>query len=293
MIKKVIKKLYRLAPDRLKLAYFYTVSGGRPWSGGYITYKFRYIGKVLRDSAILKNFTEAAPLPAKYGYSIDERVVEYPWALTRIPAGPGKLLDAGSALNYREVLDFPSLREKKITIANLNKEVNDFSNRGIEYVYADMRALPLKDSEFDVVTCISTLEHVGLDNVVYTRDAAHHEAKTSDFEKALLEMKRVLVPGGKLLLTVPFGKYKNFGWFQQFGIAQADQTVSAFVPARFTATYFGYTKDGWNITDKEVAARAEYFPVFETKYFNPKSSKDFDADMAAGARAVFCVELVK
>ena len=293
MIKKVIKKLYRLAPDRLKLAYFYTVSGGRPWSGGYITYKFRYIGKVLRDSAILKNFTEAAPLPAKYGYSIDERVVEYPWALTRIPAGPGKLLDAGSALNYREVLDFPSLREKKITIVNLNKEENDFGNRGINYVYADMRALPFKDCEFDAVTCISTLEHVGLDNVAYTGNAVHHEAKTGDFEKALLEMKRVLKPGGKLLLTVPFGKYKNFGWFQQFDQALADKAVNIFSPARSTATYFGYTKGGWNIVNKETAAQAEYFPVFETKYFDPKSVKDFDADVAAGARAVFCAELVK
>ena len=134
---------------------------------------------------------------------------------------------------------------------------------------------------------------MGWDKGANSGDAAHLEAKTGDFEKALLEMKRVLAPGGKLLLTVPFGKYKNFGWFQQFGIAQAEQTVSAFSPSRFTASYFGYTKDGWNITDKEAAARAEYFPVFETKYFNPKSSKDFDADMAAGARAVFCVELVK
>jgi ubiquinone/menaquinone biosynthesis C-methylase UbiE len=40
---------------------------------------------------------------------------------------------------------------------------------------------------FDAIICISVLEHV------------------FEYDKAINEIERVLKPGGKLLLTVPFG----------------------------------------------------------------------------------------
>lgn len=53
-------------------------------------------------------------------------------------------------------------------------------------VVADLTALPLDDDTFDVVLCTEVLEHVG------------------EPQAALGEIARVLRPGGRLLLTVPF-----------------------------------------------------------------------------------------
>ena len=41
---------------------------------------------------------------------------------------------------------------------------------GVSCLYEDLRALPYRASYFDAVACISTLEHVGMDNRLYGSD---------------------------------------------------------------------------------------------------------------------------
>jgi SAM-dependent methyltransferase len=53
-------------------------------------------------------------------------------------------------------------------------------------VLADLHELPLADAVFDCVVCTEVLEHVG------------------DPARVLAELRRVLRPGGRLLLTTPF-----------------------------------------------------------------------------------------
>jgi hypothetical protein len=64
-------------------------SGMKPWTKGYIEYKEHEIARVLAD----KVFT-SGELPAKFGYRLDERIIEYPWLFSRLPATEGTLLDA-------------------------------------------------------------------------------------------------------------------------------------------------------------------------------------------------------
>ena len=45
------------------------------------------------------------------------------------------LFDAGSALNFSDILTFDGLKSKKITIVNLNPESNCFWRKGISYVF--------------------------------------------------------------------------------------------------------------------------------------------------------------
>ncbi|MCJ7667744.1 MAG: methyltransferase domain-containing protein [Anaerolineae bacterium] len=68
-------------------------------------------------------------------------------------------------------------------------------------VIQDARALALGDDLFDYVLCISTIEHI---------------LANGDIE-AVKEFARVLRPGGRLILSVPYGQtYKEGRWHQFF-----------------------------------------------------------------------------
>jgi len=275
-----MKFIYKLIPDRLKIVY-YKIGGRRPFSRGYFTFKFEYIKEAINNPETLKRFKNAESLPRRYGYALDERVVEYPWVLSRIAEAPtGYLLDAGSTLNYKQVIEFAGLKDKKIVIINLNPESDCFWQKEISYVFGDIRKMPFKDNCFDYINCMSTLEHIGMDNTIHTKDQKHKEEKLFDFEKAISELKRVLKKGGRIFITVPFGKYQNFSHFQQFDSSRISRVLEIFEPQKHEINYYKYTKEGWNISDETSCRDVEY-------------SKGPNDDFGAGARAVACMELVK
>lgn len=289
----MLKFIYKLIPNWFKIGY-YKFNNRRPWSKGYFTFKFSCIKKAVNDKEIIEKFKNSRSLPKGYGYALDERIIEYPWVLSRLPQGKNiEILDAGSTLNFKEILEFPSLKNKKVTIVNLNPEDECFWQDGVSYVLADIRNLPFKNNYFNYITCISTLEHVGMDNFLYTKNSKYKEKKIFDFEKAILEMKRVLKNEGKLFITVPFGKYQNFGQFQQFDSGLVGRILEIFQPKNYQINYYKYTKEGWNISDEISCKESEYFDVYTTKYFDKKSFLDFDADFAAASRAVTCIEITK
>ena len=100
-----------------------------PWTPGYEGYKWQAITKVVYD----ENFASMIGTE-RYGYRIDERIVELPWLLSKLPRGPQRLLDAGSALNFQPILKHPCIAEKKLVISTLAPESHSFWDRGISYV---------------------------------------------------------------------------------------------------------------------------------------------------------------
>ena len=82
---------------------------------------------------------------------------------------------------------------------------------------ADLRALPFEAESFDLVLCISTLEHVGLDNAVYGLSS---KQDSSGMRKALEELGRVTAEDGRIVLTVPCGIEEHHGWFVQRAASQ-------------------------------------------------------------------------
>jgi SAM-dependent methyltransferase len=76
----------------------------------------------------------------------------------------------------------------------------------IERVAASMLDIPFPDGSFDLVTCISAIEHLDGDPQQYRRDPERHppapyERYRLDTRRALEEMMRVVRPGGYLYLT--------------------------------------------------------------------------------------------
>ncbi len=245
----------------------------RPWTKNFYN-KFGYIKKTIDNLEIMKKFENSEFLPEKYGFNLDERVVEYPWVLSRIPSEEKKLLDAGSALNFKVILGLPYLKNKEVTIFGLASEKKRFLRPYLSYVFGDMRSLPFENGYFDNIVCISTIEHIGMDNILYVKDQKYRENNPEDFKKVIFELGRVLKKGGSLLLTVPFGRYQNYRWFQQFDSALVDEIVKVFGPEKYQVDYYKYSDNGWNISAENASRDTEY-------------------SMGISAGAVACLELIK
>ena len=268
----MIKTIYKFILIWSKIDILKLISR-RPWTKKFYD-KFSYIKKAIDSPEIMGKFKNSEFLPKKYGFNLDERAVEYPWVLSRIPQGGKGLLDAGSALNFREILDSPCLKNKEITIAGLVPEKECFSQANLFYVFGDMRNLSFENGYFDYIVCISTLEHIGMDNILYAKNAKYRENKPADFKEVIFEFKRVLKKGGSLYITVPFGKHQNHNWFQQFDSIRIGQILKSFSPEKIQISYYKYYKDGWNISNENDCRNAEYL-------------------MGISAQAVACLELVK
>jgi SAM-dependent methyltransferase len=271
----------------------YLRNGRRPWSRGYHQYKDAFIRQRLDDADFLARLRRGEQLPPGYGEFLDERVVEYPWLFSRLSAGRGRLLDAGSILNLPHIITQPALAHRQTTIVTLAPEKHCFWQQAVGYVFGDVRELPFRDGWFDDIVCLSTLEHVGKDNtrVGYTADARLNENNAEDFLVAAMDLKRVCKPGGRVLVSVPYGRFTDFGWYQQFDARLIGKLIEAFAPARLEQTYFRYTGGGWNIAEAEECADCEGFDIHATRYKNPQSTKDYDPDFAACSRAVAALEL--
>lgn len=234
----------------------------------------------------LGRFFDAERVPDGFGLHLDERIVEYPWFFSRLADTPGRLLDAGSVLNFDYLLEREKLKNKDITIMTLAPESNCYCEKRVSYVFGDLRQTCFRDEYFDSICCLSTLEHVGLDNTLfYTNDASKQEEERSAYAPAVQELHRVLRRGGTCFVTVPFGRAQSRGWLQIFNREMVDAVVDAFCPAQFYSTYFKYSaKNGWQKSSREEASDARYFDV----HFD-----DPWPECPAAAGAIVCLELTK
>ncbi|MDF0674641.1 MAG: methyltransferase domain-containing protein [Nitrospira sp.] len=260
-------------------AYLHT--GRRPWSRGYGEHRQREIQRIL-DHGLFN----ADRLPQRYGFRLDERVIEYPWLFNRLRADEGVLLDAGSVLNHRFFLERDVFRNKRVFISTLAPEPISFNALGVSYVYEDLRDSGFKNDYFDWTVSLSTLEHVGMDNtMLYTGDASKKEDAPLAYLGAVRELRRILRPGGHLYVSVPFGKAKTHGWFQIFDAPMVDALINEFAPNSFEEFHFRYLPEGWTVSTREQSAGSTYFDIHNTT--------TYDADFAAASRAVVCLDLLK
>jgi SAM-dependent methyltransferase len=123
-----------------------------------------------------------------------ERSVEIPWLLSHV-GHPARILDIGSAgAKYLTAL---AATGAEVTAVDTREFVPP---AGVTSYQLDARKLPEEwAGRFDVVTCVSVLDHVGLDAYGNTEDA-------TALPDVIREIERVITPSGRLLLTVPVGR---------------------------------------------------------------------------------------
>jgi SAM-dependent methyltransferase len=178
-----------------------------------------------------------------------ERVVEIPWVLSRY-RGERRVLDIGSAyavhpyLRHLRGLGIPELRGIDLSAKPV---------KGIQMTQADVRRMPFPDSSFDLILCVSTLEHIGQDNSEYQISAQRdHSGGIS----ALTEMRRVLTNEGRILVTVPFGRAQDYGWFKQYDLRTWNEALQAADLRTDELAFYAYTPAGWESVEDPGVLRS-------------------------------------
>ncbi len=168
--------------------------------------------RALREGSF--DFPNSILLPAHCGSGLPERVIEL--LLARLTFQSEKeILDVGHAYAmqcHRQMIsDLP--KRKSITGIDIADPSYNTTPYYVRTVKASITNAPFQSNTFDIIWCISALEHFGMDNSGYTKDSVVEGQMAA---RALCEMVRVLKPEGQLLVTVPYGKSENHGWFRNF-----------------------------------------------------------------------------
>ena len=220
--------------------------------------------RILDDAVAFAAWARAAderPRELRAPATSDERAIEIPWCLARYRYEP-RVLDVGYA--FAE----PAYLAALLALGAPGLVAVDLAETdvpGLKRVRADLRDLPFESGSFEVVFCLSTVEHVGADNERYGLDEAG-----GGMDDALRELRRV---GGRLLVTVPCGEPADLGWFVQ---REPDEWRTLFRETGFLVfedEVYELTQDGWR--------SAPAFDPHGVRY----------GERGPGASAVLCAEL--
>lgn len=139
-----------------------------------------------------------------------ERSIEAPWAQTAINECKGTWLDVGftwTEPDFWEGVHFTGKKSVGLDIAAPFR-----SHPFDETIMADVTEITFTE-RFDLITCISTLEHIGCDVTRYQRGELRR-ADPGGLQRAVVEKLRNA--SDKLLVSVPFGMFEDHGWFLQY-----------------------------------------------------------------------------
>ncbi len=122
-----------------------------------------------------------------------------------------KILDVGPGSS--RLPRFLAKAGARVTMLDMDMPLEETTvkkSKNLKFVLGDMTKMSFKDNKFDIVVCISAIEHVDMKK--------HGYYKKSDYKKrailAVKEMTRVLKPNGLLYLTTDFylSKQKTDKW---------------------------------------------------------------------------------
>jgi len=154
--------------------------------------KGRIINKLINK--IMAKLSSVINTPSRVVFS--ERIIEYPLVF--------QYLDR----DWRSILDFGCMEDLlPIHLASLGYNVTGldfrsypFTHTNFEFIQADILSWEPLEEKYDCVISVSTIEHVGL--------GGYGDSVFEDGDKiAVQKLFTTLKKGGRLIITVPFGKF--------------------------------------------------------------------------------------
>lgn len=122
---------------------------------------------------------------------IDQILNHYRQIFRNLEKRPEAALEVGALPSKQGILTCDELKDVPRKIGINLKESGHYG--GVEVITGDARHMPFEDNSFDLVVSSSTLEHI------------------PEFWLACDEMKRVLAPGGVLIINTPGFTETNLG----------------------------------------------------------------------------------
>ncbi len=174
-------------------------------------------------------------------------MIEIPWALSRY-AGQQRVLEVGCSFATENPQYIEGLRALAIP------ELHGIDISSVEAPFFIKRTADIRESGyaanfFDMILCVSTIEHVGRDNARHYKPIAELPLREGDESPpdvlAMEEMLRILKPGANLILTVPYGRFVDYGWFINYDSSAIERLLSVPGISVAQADYFRYTTAGW------------------------------------------------
>ena len=210
-----------------------------------------------------------------------ERAVEVPIAFDFLArrASSGNVLEVGNVLQHYEngLSDRLNIRDRRI--------VDKFEvGEGIDCI--DIMDVDVTGA-YQTIISISTLEHVG--QSCAPSGEFGEQKRTTDREaplKAIAKIYDLLAVGGQALLTVPFGKLIDGGWYVQFSL----DYLNLLTPK------YGLPQEAISVSYLKNIARE---PVWKNPYqqwleAEPQELGTVRYDtLAGGARAIAVITLTK
>jgi SAM-dependent methyltransferase len=176
---------------------------------------------------------------------VGERLIESIFVHTRLPRPPARILDLGCAESTNAV----EMASLGFEVVGADARPVPFHHPALRVVETDIGSLPFADGSFDVVVSLSALARLGLDR------CGPPPGKATDV-RVMAEVRRVLRPGGRFILTLPFGRRATTPERQVYDGAMLDALLQ---PFQRVETAFG-VRDGesWSYTtDLSLAERAD------------------------------------
>lgn len=193
---------------------------------------------------------------------LHSRCIEYPFAASEI--GDARIiLDVGTAKSSIYWVKWLEGLEG-VDVYGVDYDKADILFEKIKYRQADVRRLPFESNYFDKISAVSVIEHIGLANPqVFNRDVPELD-ENGDVE-AVRELARVLKPGGRLIMTFPYGireglmKNKQARTYTEAGAKKFEKILRL-----VSLDYFEYQHVGaGEIFDEESADSEKMFPDFK------------------------------
>lgn len=183
----------------------------------------------------------------------DSHYIYHPaWAARIIKEiAPKKHVDIGSTLHFCSLLsafvktDFYDFRPAQLNLSNLVS------------AHADLMALPFESNSIECLSCMHTIEHIGLGRYGDPIDP------TADL-KAIDELKRVCANNGNLLIVVPVGRRNiRFNAHRIYDPLDMINYMKGFQLKQFAMVYddgkFEQNIDPAKVTNQEYACGCYWF----------------------------------
>ncbi|MBX3234843.1 MAG: class I SAM-dependent methyltransferase [Nitrospiraceae bacterium] len=176
------------------------------------------------------------------GMVTTERVVEYPFVFQHLSGVTGPILDLGCCHSRLPI----ALASRGYQVVGMDFNPYPYAHPGLRSIRGDIMQIPFADRTFSAVLAVSVIEHIGIGHY------GEPEANVGD-QVAVQEVARILKPGGKALISVPYGRRLTNDWMRVYDQARLRKLIA---PLSIERIEYAVSRAGLWMPSTEVDAAA-------------------------------------